>query len=69
MPKRKERTPPKVGTAFERTFKAKIYKMQVVEKDGRIGYRVLGKVYPSPTAAAKAITKTEVNGWSFWGMD
>jgi hypothetical protein len=65
---KKTRTPPSVGMVFEKTFKWKTYKMQVVEHNGSIGYRVLGKVYRSPTGAAKAITKTEVNGWNFWDI-
>lgn len=69
MPTRKKRTNPKVGCEFEREFKSKIYKLRVIEIDGRIAYKLGGVVFPSPSAAAKSITKTEVNGWVFWRID
>lgn len=35
-----------------------------LRKDGHISYQ--GKLYESPTAAAKAVVARPVNGWSFW---
>lgn len=35
-----------------------------LRKDGHIA--LMGDLYPSPTAAARAITGTNVNGWNFW---
>ena len=35
-----------------------------LRKDGRIRFR--GKLYPSPSAAAHAVTHRPTNGWSFW---
>jgi hypothetical protein len=66
MPKRKPRKPPKIGAEFVREFKGKRHTLKVVDEDGRVGYRVGAKTYRSPTGAAKSITGTEVNGWSFW---
>jgi hypothetical protein len=43
--------------------------MTVVETSGGVGYRVSGKVYKSPSGAAKAITKCAANGWRWWHID
>ena len=69
MGKRKERKLPLPGTRFPRTYKGEIYIMEVVSQEGRIGYKVGQVICDSPTAAAKVITKTEVNGWAFWGLE
>jgi len=69
MPRRKERTAPRVGATYTRTYVGQRYTMRVVEESGGIAYSVLGEEFKSPSAAAKAITKHEVNGWEFWGME
>ena len=69
MPKRKQRPSPKVGTEFEKVYKGKARALLVVEHDGRICFQMDGKIFSSPSAAAKTLTKSEVNGWEFWGMD
>ena len=69
MPKRKSRPVPEPGTIRKRVYKGESYTMEVVEDGGKIGYRVKDIVYPSPSAAAKSITKTEVNGWLFWRLE
>jgi hypothetical protein len=69
MPVRKERKPPKIGTKYERAYKGTTYTMTVVDARPGVAYSVGGKVYASPTGAAKAVTKTEVNGWDFWGIE
>ena len=69
MPKRKVRSPPKIGAVFEKAYHEKIYTLTVVSEGQRIGFKVGKTIYPSPTAAAKAIVKSEVNGWRFWDMD
>ena len=69
MAKRKERKLPQPGARFSRTHKGETYIMEVVSQGGRIGYKVEQEIYSSPSAAAKVITKTEVNGWVFWGLD
>lgn len=51
-------------TSLYRTYKGKEYKALLTPK-GKIKFG--GKVYLTPTAAAKAIVKrTAVNGWKFW---
>jgi hypothetical protein len=60
---------PKPGTAFERKWRDKSYRLQVVEKNGTLAYEVGGRIFSTPSAAAKSITKQEVNGWRFWHMD
>lgn len=50
------------GTEFRATYKGKIY--NGVVEDGALV--VNSKRYPSPSAAAVAITGNAVNGWVFW---
>jgi len=66
MPAAKERPNPKVGSEFERQYKRKNYKLKVVKASGGVGFELAGTVYSSPSAAAKSITKGEINGWKFW---
>lgn len=51
-----------VGTAFRATYRGQIYHGRV-ESGGLV---VDGKSFSSPSAAAVAITKNPVNGWTFW---
>ena len=69
MPKPKKRSAPKTGTTFEKQYRGKRYKMKVRESAGRTVYGLGGQTFETPTAAAKSITKHEVNGWTFWGID
>ncbi len=68
MPKKFNRPNPKKGEVFTKVYKNKEFRMEVIEHNGKIGYKVQNKIYPSPTGAAKSITKTDVNGWKFWNM-
>ena len=69
MPTRKERSNPKVGCEYVRKFKNKTYKLKVIKTREGIAYDLNDTVFSSPSAAAKSITKTEMNGWKFWKMD
>lgn len=69
MPKRKLRKAPAIGSYHDKYYNGKTYRLDVVNKDGAIAYRVGKEYYHSPSGAAKAIVKQEVNGWRFWGMD
>lgn len=69
MPNRKVRKMPKEGTVRTRTFSGRTYKLTVVKTDSGIGFQVGRDVFATPTAAAKSITKKEVNGWAFWRLD
>jgi hypothetical protein len=69
MPKTKEHVVPKVGTVFEKKYRGKYYKVAVVKCSGKTAYDVGGRTFKTPTAAAKSITKHEINGWVFWDMD
>ncbi|MFC1915238.1 DUF2924 domain-containing protein [Chloroflexota bacterium] len=69
MPKRKERKLPQSGSRFSKTFKGETYTMEVVKEAGVVRYKVGREVYASLSAAAKSITKTDVNGWVFWGLE
>lgn len=64
-----KRKPPKVGTSFERSFAEKHYTLKVVSTSDGIAYELNGRIYKTPTTAAKTITKYEVNGWLFWHME
>lgn len=69
MPAAKDRPNPKVGTEFVRDYKRKTHKLKVVKASGGVAYELNGTVYPSPSAAAKSLTKGEINGWRFWRID
>lgn len=69
MPRRKKRPKPPVGTICRRMYKGKPYTMEVIREGEKIKYQVNDTAYPSPSAAAKSITQTEINGWRFWGLD
>ena len=69
MAKKKERKPPRIGSRFNKEYKGKNYKMTVTKIKNGIGYKVGDVVYRSPSAAAKSITKSEINGWLFWKID
>jgi Protein of unknown function (DUF2924) len=69
MTRAKEHTVPKVGAKFERTFKDRKYLLTVVRTPSGIGYEVGGQIFKSPSAAAKSIVETAVNGWKFWHLD
>jgi hypothetical protein len=45
------------------SYKGKLYKAQV-RRDGTIYHR--GKSYASPSAAASAITRGNIDGWHAW---
>ena len=64
--KRKLPTP---GSVFQRTYRKKSYTLTVVSDGQSIGYQVGNTVYASPSAAAKAIVKCEINGCVFWHID
>ncbi len=68
MPKRKPRTPPKPGMVFEKTYHKKRFTLSVVNNGQEIGYKLDKTIYRSPSAAAKSLTKCEVNGWKFWDI-
>jgi hypothetical protein len=69
MPKTTLHEPPLPGSTFSRMYKRERYIMVVEKTEEGVGYKVGKTIYRSPTAAAKSITKTEVNGWSFWGIE
>ena len=69
MPARKQREAPRVGSTFEKVYKSKKYTMTVVKTPAGTAFRVGNNTFPSPSAAAKSITKNEINGWNFWGVD
>jgi hypothetical protein len=71
MPRKKERPAPKVGQVYERKYKRKNYRMVVVKTKSGIGFQVGGQVFPTPTAAAKAVVgqHQSISGPKFWRMD
>jgi hypothetical protein len=69
MPAKKRRIKPKVGCEFVKRFKGKTYKLKIVKSDGEIAYEVGNTAFPSPSGAARSITKGQVNGWKFWRID
>ena len=66
---RKNHKLPRVGSSFERKYKGKVFRMELMRIKDKLVYRVAETDYYSPSAAAKSITGTEVNGWKFWNME
>jgi len=62
---------PRVGNVYRHRFKGVLYELTVVETPDGIGYELLGTVYRSPTAAAKALAGKDhqTNGRKFWHID
>jgi hypothetical protein len=69
MPKRKARKNLSIGATFKRNYQGKTHCLEVVSNEGKIRYRVGKELFDSPSGAAKAIAKHEVNGWVFWEID
>jgi hypothetical protein len=69
MAKRKIHKPPTVGKLYKGKHKGILYNMTAVATKEGIQYRMSGRLFKTPTAAAKSITRFEVNGWKFWNMD
>ena len=60
---------PPAGTTLQGRFKGQTYTATIVETEGLPTPRGVSfgdNIYPSLSAAAKAITKQSVNGWRFW---
>ena len=60
---------PAIGTILIGKFHGNLYKAKIVKSSSSpIGREIKynNKLFPSMTAAAKAITKNPVNGWRFW---
>lgn len=67
--RKKVRELPPVGTILHGKFKGKPYQARIVkDENSRNGKSIKynNKLYPSMSAAAKAITNQSVNGWRFW---
>jgi hypothetical protein len=56
----------KIDTPIFKTYKAVEYRA-ILHPDGQI--KLKGKVYGSPTAAAKSITNGPINGLRFWNIE
>lgn len=64
-----KRIVPRADITVERTFAGTLYRLKVVNSPNGLVYVLNGHTYETPTAAAKSITKFEVNGWRFWHME
>jgi len=69
MPKILKRKNPIPGTVFYKTYKNKEYKLEVIEVNKKICFKLLNKIYNTPTGAARSITNNDINGWKFWKID
>ncbi len=60
---------PRVGTTLNGRLRGETYTAVIAESEGLPGGRGIklgDDLYPSLSAAAKAITGHPVNGWRFW---
>lgn len=67
--RRIKRELPPIGTRLKGKFKGIEYRARIVKDKKSSTERAVkydDNLYPSMTAAAKAITKQSVNGWRFW---
>lgn len=69
MAARKQHQPPKIGTVYEKSYKGILYRLLVVEIENRVFYKMGRTAFVMPSAAAKSITGTPVNGWRFWKIE
>lgn len=73
MPTRKIRTIlPKEGKKLVARHKGIVVEATIVKvrsEVGRVAVEIAGVTYPTLSAAAKAVTGKETNGWVFWGLD
>lgn len=69
MPIHKKRETPVIGYVFERKYHNQIYRLKVINSGTGVAYELNGKTFKTPTAAAKSLTNSEVNGWEFWERD
>jgi hypothetical protein len=65
---RRPRSLPSPGTIYVKRYKGRRYVMRVLPHNDGVAFEVLGRIHSSPTAAARAVTGTSVNGWVFWGI-
>src|SRR6266699_397383 len=58
-----------VGTKVHAPYKGSTHTAEVIEKEGKPGYRMAdGREFKSPSAAGTAITGLACNGWAFWSV-
>lgn len=72
MPGRKSRSLPPVGSRWERDYHEKRHVLEVVSVDPRtrrVTARLGRETYSIPSAAARALTGFQTNGWVFWRLD
>lgn len=69
MVAKKSRPTPKAGSSFRKLYHGREYTLHVVREAGKIQYKLGNKLFGSPSGAAKTLTKSEINGWVFWGID
>jgi hypothetical protein len=60
---------PLQGSTFEKEYSGRHYTLKVVESPNGIVYVLNGRTFETPTAAAKSLTNSEINGWKFWNMN
>ncbi len=57
------------GAALVATYKGGEYRCAVVEQDDALRYVFPdGRTFKSPSAAGRAITGNQVNGYQFWSV-
>src|SRR6266699_5609293 len=58
-----------IGTKLYARYKGATHTAEVIEKEGKPGYRLAdGREFKSPSAAGTAITEKACNGWAFWSV-
>ena len=62
------RSLPAAGTALIGRYRGTEHRARVIEEGGGLRVRLGADTYRSLSAAAKAITGSNVNGWRFWSI-
>src|SRR5207253_3313159 len=56
-----------IGTKLYARYRGATHTAEVIEKEGKPGYRLAdSREFKSPSAAGTAITGLACNGWAFW---
>ena len=58
---------PPVGSTLTHKYRGQPYTAKIVRVNGR-AVKYGNRIFFSPSAAAKAVTGCDINGWTFWHL-
>jgi hypothetical protein len=69
MPRHRVRQPPRPGRRFKKKYRGREYELEVVRHNNAVWYSLGSRLFRTPSAAARALTGHEINGWKFWKIE